>query len=262
MRELTDMLQRKLQVPEQPQRIISLVPSQTELLFDLGLSDEVVGITKFCVHPEAWFRSKRRVGGTKKVDHHVINSLHPDLIIANKEENTKEDIEALSEAYPVWVSDVKSPFDALQMIRSIGILTGTTPASNNLVNKLEFALDSRSSKPLKKALYLIWKDPYMAAGADTFIHHSMALAGFENVLVDATDRYPTLEVTDIERLQPEYLLLSSEPFPFRGKHTEAVRKQFPHLKVTEVDGELFSWYGSRMLKALPYFKQLRSELNS
>ena len=129
---IVDMTGRRIHLPPIPQRIISLVPSQTELLYDLGLQDRVVGITKFCVHPNIWFRTKTRVGGTKQLHPKIINDLHPDLIIANKEENDKEQIEALSQKYPVWISDIKSLQDALCMIESIGQITATASAAQQI----------------------------------------------------------------------------------------------------------------------------------
>ena len=119
----TDQLGRTVDLPNPPQRIISLVPSQTELLYSLGLGEAVVGITRFCTHPETWFRQKARIGGTKAIDPARVDALRPDLIIANKEENEKPQVEALATRYPVWTSDIKTLDDALDMIRSIGAIT-------------------------------------------------------------------------------------------------------------------------------------------
>src|SRR5438105_265149 len=125
MAVFTDQLGNQLHIDQHPRRIVSLVPSQTELLFDLGLQEEVIGITKFCVHPYHWHQTKTRVGGTKDIKLEVIDQLKPDLVIANKEENTREQITSLQSLYPVWISDVNTLQDALEMIRSIGEITGT-----------------------------------------------------------------------------------------------------------------------------------------
>lgn len=253
---------RTVRVPSQPQRIVSLVPSQTELLYDLGLEDRVVGITKFCVHPEDWFRNKPRVGGTKKVRLEAIHALKPDLIIGNKEENTRPDIEALSVSYPVWMSDIHNLQEALTMIRSIGKLTRTQEKAAAIASDISVSFDALAGHAFsrKQALYLIWKSPYMAAGRNTFIQYMLDQAGFDNVLDDPLSRYPELSASQIDNHAPEVILLSSEPFPFKGKHTDEVRQRFPDAEVIEVDGELFSWYGSRLRHSAAYFKQLRTGL--
>src|SRR5690606_18297650 len=137
MRTVTDQMRRTVEVPALSRRIISLVPSQTELLFDLGLGDRVVGITKFCIHPDAWFRSKPRVGGTKQVDLDKVRALRPDLIIGNKEENARADIEALEQEFPVWMSDVRDLNDALDMIRGLGALTDTSRKAEAIAAEID-----------------------------------------------------------------------------------------------------------------------------
>lgn len=234
-------------------RIVSLVPSQTELLYDLGLDSEVVGITKFCVHPKHWKETKTIVGGTKNVDLDVVDSLKPDLIIANKEENTKDDVEALMKKYRVHVTDVSTIEDAYEMIQTIGSLTGKD--SSSLINKIKSSFQSLSFET-HKALYLIWKKPWMSVGQDTFISEMMKVAGFANVITG--DRYPSLSEGDIKLLAPEVVLLSTEPYPFKAEHVEEVRRMLPGVKVVLVDGEMFSWYGSRMVRMGEYFKELRA----
>lgn len=248
----TDQLGREVRLPKEPTRIVSLVPSQTELLFDLGLDSRVVGITKFCVHPESWFRSKTRVGGTKKLHFDVIESLNPDLILANKEENNQEDIERLAKDFPVWVSDVNDLDSALEMIRSVAEITGKN--AQPLIKEIELGfseLKPIAEKP--KTLYLIWKNPYMAAGTDTFIHNMMS-GGFENACSET--RYPELSEADIQRLNPDLILLSSEPFPFKENHISELKKLLPETEIRLVDGEMFSWYGSRLRMAPNYFSDL------
>lgn len=236
-------------------RIVSLVPSQTELLYDLGLDASVVGVTKFCVHPEEWRERKAIVGGTKNVDVAKVDTLKPDLIIANKEENTREDVEHLMNRYKVWVSDVSTIAEAYEMIASVGELTGRQSTAFEIITKIKSGFSSVPSFVLKKALYLIWKKPWMAAGKDTFISSMMKVAGFENAIREP--RYPKLTGSDIQALAPDVVLLSTEPFPFKETHVEEIKKLLPGSEVILVDGEMFSWYGSRMTRAAAYFRNLR-----
>jgi ABC-type Fe3+-hydroxamate transport system substrate-binding protein len=246
-----DQLGRKVDVIKHPRRIVSLVPSQTELLFDLGLADRVVGITKFCVHPQEWFRTKTRVGGTKKLHFNVIRSIAPDLVIANKEENNQADIERLEKEFPVWVSDVNDLASALEMIRSVGELTNTD--ASKLMKEIDLGFNKlQGITPKRKTLYLIWKKPYMAAGSDTFINDMMQRCGLENAVLEC--RYPELTEDAIVALNPELILLSSEPFPFSEKHISELQQLLPLTSIKLVDGEMFSWYGSRLRSAPSYFK--------
>ena len=245
-----------------PKRIVSLVPSQTELLAHLGLEKETIGITKFCVHPEEWFRTKTRIGGTKNVDIEKIISLNPDLILCNKEENKKEQVDILSEKFPVDMSDVCTYQDALQMITDVGLLTGKAEEAkelNYLINA-EFEQLSQEIKKIRTA-YLIWKDPYMTIGGDTFISDMMEKAGFENIYKER-ERYPEINISELTQLQPEVILLSSEPYPFKEKHIQEIQTFLPGVKILLADGEMFSWYGSRMLYAPRYFKELRKQIYS
>ena len=256
---VTDQMGNTVTVPQNPKRIVSLVPSQTELLYDLGLGDRVVGITKFCVHPDSWFRNKKRIGGTKDVKIDEVVALKPDLIIGNKEENTKEDIDSLREIAPVWMSDIYNLSDALTMIQSVGDLCTASQKSKELVNsiKREFnVLKPKLGKP--SVLYLIWKKPYMGVAANTFIHNILEdNLGFRNILRDQ-ERYP--EVTLSSYTEVDYLFLSTEPFPFKEIHVRDLQKQFPNTIIMLVDGEYFSWYGSRLEKSPAYFHKLLSGL--
>lgn len=269
MPSFTDQLGRTILLPSVPQRIISLVPSQTELLYDLGLEQEVVGITKFCVHPEQWFRSKPRIGGTKNVKPETIHGLRPDLIIANKEENMKGQVEALAIDYPVWVSDIHTLEDALTMMRNVGELTGKTTAAEKIVVEVTqrfgkmaqastpdalFATTNYSTGPLRTA-YLIWKDPWMSIGGDTFIHDMLTHCGLQNVFAQE-NRYPILTTAAIIAAAPQLLLLSSEPYPFAEKHITEWQQLLPNTTILLVDGEMFSWYGSRLQYAPDYFSSL------
>lgn len=242
---------------KKPQKIISLVPSITELLFDLGLDNDVTGITKFCVHPQQWFKTKTRIGGTKNIQIDKIKSLHPDLIIANKEENVKEQIEALQKTSTVWLTDITTFEDSLQMITNCGVVTGKKEKAIVIVEKIKSSFNNlQKIKPEIKTLYLIWQNPYMSIGSDTFIHDMMHTAGFNNVCKDHL-RYPTFTLQQIIDLNPELILLSSEPFPFKQKHIEELQQHLPNTKILLVDGEMFSWYGSRMIYAADYFKNLK-----
>ncbi len=242
-----------------PQRIVSLVPSLTELLFYLGLDKETIGITKFCVHPEEWFRTKTRIGGTKDVNIQKLASLLPDLVLCNKEENTAEQVNAIAEKFSVWLTDIKTFEDSLRMIIAIGDLTGKTAAAEKLVADIQTAFASIEHLRQEKlrTAYLIWKDPYMTIGGDTFISDMMGKAGLENIYKDQL-RYPQLTIAELQALKPELLLLSSEPFPFKEKHIAELQVSLPGTKILLADGEMFSWYGSRMLAAAGYFKGLIS----
>ena len=250
----TDQLGQTIRLTDPPARIISLVPSQTELLYDLGLDQEVVGITRFCVHPKSWFQSKTKVGGTKDFQLEKIDALSPVLIIGNKEENDRERITALKEKYPVWMSDVVTLEDALNMIQSVGAIVQKEVQARTIIQQIRDGFKRLRLKSSARLLYLIWKDPWMGAGKNTFINSMLEHLGLANVLQEA--RYPVLTDQAIRDLSPEVILLSSEPFPFREKHLNELRQLLPHAKILLVDGKLFSWYGSRLIKAPEYFNSL------
>lgn len=254
-----DQMGRELILPRKPQRIISLVPSQTELMFDLNLNSEVVGITKFCIHPDEWFRTKTRIGGTKQLNIELIRQMQPDLIIGNKEENEKSQIEILQKEFPVWMSDISNLDDALRMIREIGILTSTSASADEIAEQIEknFKLLRTSDKSLR-TLYLIWHKPNMCAGSKTFIHDMLEKCGLINASIES--RYPELSDEEIVRMNPELILLSSEPYPFKEKHIAHFRKLLPSAQVKLVDGEMFSWYGSRLLHSPSCFNKLLADL--
>ncbi|MCC7301367.1 MAG: ABC transporter substrate-binding protein [Bacteroidia bacterium] len=247
-------------------RIVSLVPSLSELLFSFGLDREVVGITKFCVHPPEWFRTKVRVGGTKDLHLPLIHSLTPDLIIANKEENTKEQIEELQEEYRVLVTDIDTAQHALQMISEVGAATGRAEKAAALIRNIRKEMQLTDSL-LKKdtprtCLYMIWNDPLMAAGEHTFIGNQLLHAGMQNVITGHHRRYPVITEEEIRALSPEFIFLSSEPFPYTEKHRHEYQKKFPLSKIVCTNGEMFSWYGYRMLPAEKYFRELVSNLRT
>lgn len=252
---ITDDLGRAVPLQGVPQRIVSLCPSQTELLFDLGAGDRVVGVTKFCIHPEE-ARTRPRVGGTKNVSSEKVRSLSPDLILAQKEENTKEIVEALAAEFPVYVTDVTDVASALSMIERVGLLVDLEVAAAELSRSIRKDLESIPSRSGGRALYLIWRGPWMAAGPETFIHSVLEACGFENAV--RTPRYPELDADAIRALAPDWVLLSSEPFPFRDTHKDELRAVVPNARIEYVDGEVFSWYGSRMTRIALYARKLAS----
>lgn len=260
-RTFTDPLNNKLEIIYPPQKIISLVPSHTELLFDLGLSNEIAGRTKFCIHPKEKVKSLPIVGGTKNFNIPKIISINPDLIIANKEENDKEGINELEKDFPVWVSDIKDLDSCLQMIQQVGKLIGREKKGKDVAEfiKTEF-LDLRPEKRYTVA-YLIWKNPYMTIGKDTFIHQMLNLAGFDNVFADSL-RYPVISAEDIENRNPDLIFLSSEPYPFKEKHLLELSEISPASGIKLVRGDFFSWHGSRLLYAPQYFKKLQNEIQN
>jgi ABC-type Fe3+-hydroxamate transport system substrate-binding protein len=259
LRTFTDQLGNQIEIPFPPQRIISLVPSQTELLADLNLENRVIGITKFCIHPHTWRESKTIVGGTKQFRFDVIQSLQPDLIIGNKEENYQEGIEQLRLTCPVWMSDIIILEDAHQMIEQVGELTDTYKRATAITGQIRNAFSGLEQLPPLRTLYLIWRNPWMGAASGTFIHEMMTRAGLKNCISDS-NRYPELNSEDLESLNPELILLSSEPYPFQQKHLKEIQTLCPRARVLLVDGEMFSWYGSRLVKFPVYVKSLRPVL--
>jgi ABC-type Fe3+-hydroxamate transport system substrate-binding protein len=254
----TDQMGRSLTLNTRPQRIVSLVPSQTELLFDLGLREEVVGITKFCIHPAEFYKTTPKIGGTKQFKLEVIEQLQPDLILGNKEENYADGIYALAEKYPVWMSDILNWQDALAMIRTVGGLVGKTTQALAMAAEIEAQFASLSPlQPFRKAAYFIWRKPWMVAGGDTFINEMMQKIGLHNVFASLPARYPALSAEEMAAYSPEVVLLSSEPYPFQAKHIAELQALFPKAQFQLVDGEMFSWYGSRLLYAAKYLQNLQ-----
>lgn len=257
MKTFTDQMGRQVELAWPPRRIVSLVPSQTELLHSLGLAQEVVGITKFCVHPEGWRKQKQVVGGTKTPHLEAIRALQPDLIIGNKEENEQSSIEALAQEFPVWMSDIYTLADALEMMRMLGEVTGREAAAQQLASTIHqrfMSLPRPGVSP--KVLYLIWRKPWMAAGSQTFIHQMLESCCFTNVIAEQL-RYPELSEEAMQALEPDLVFLSSEPYPFKEKHLAELQALLPQAKLLLVDGELFSWYGSRLLQAPAYFREVQ-----
>jgi len=231
-----------------PKRIVSLVPSQTELLYHLGI--DPIGQTIFCFHPKTKFKRATKIGGTKKLQLEKIRDLKPDLIIGNKEENQKEQIEKLREEFPVWLSDIYTLQNAIEMITQIGSIVGKSTKADALARVISNGFKNLNLQNKGSAVYLIWKNPYMAAGRKTFINSVLESAGYSNVIQNEASRYPTIDIEEMVKMKPNHILLSSEPFPFNKAHINEVQQIFPEANVKLVDGELYSWYGPRLLKTL------------
>lgn len=258
---VNDQIGRVLRFENLPKRIVSLVPSQTELLCDLGLEHQLVGVTKFCVHPEYIKSQSTIVGGTKQIHLDKIRELKPDIILCNKEENTKTIVEACEKVCPVHVSDIFTVNDSIELIKQYGALFDKQTKAEEFILSIRKKLEEFNrfieNKPLKKVAYFIWKNPWMVAGNNTLINHLLQLNKFENVYGHLA-RYPEIALEGSNpNAEVELVLLSSEPFPFSEKHINEVQQFYPNATILLVDGEMFSWYGSRLVKAFGYFKKLR-----
>jgi iron complex transport system substrate-binding protein len=264
MKMFTDQIGNSFTFETSPKRIVSLVPSQTELLCDLGLEENIVGITKFCVHPYHLKSTKTIIGGTKKVNYDKIKELQPDIIIANKEENTLEMVDELKKICLVWVTNIVTIEDNFTMISDFGQLFNCRTESQKWIDKIAFGYKDFQKfiqdKPLRKVAYFIWKNPHMAAGGENFINEMLKLNHFKNIYEDK-GRYPEVIIQKM-RIQgdPEIVFLSSEPYPFKDEDAFEIGRFTHHAKVVFVDGEMFSWYGSRLVKAFDYFKKLYENL--
>jgi ABC-type Fe3+-hydroxamate transport system substrate-binding protein len=251
--KITDSLDRIVQLTIVPKTVVSLVPSITELLIDMGI--DVIGRTKYCIHPAEKVGSIEIVGGTKDIDVDKIIKLAPDLIIAVKEENDQHQIESLYSKIPTIVFDITSVKSALQMIDKLGMIFNAKETSELIVSNIENGIHQLNKRTSESVAYLIWQNPMMTINRNTFISDMLELAGFRNVFADNTKEYQEITEIDIKSLNPNFIFLSTEPYPFKGKHVNQYQKQFNLSKIVLVDGELFSWYGSRMLKAIDYFLQ-------
>ncbi len=263
---LTDQLNTQHNFQNIPKRIVSIVPSQTELLFDLGLENFIIGITKFCVHPSHFLKDKTKVGGTKNPNFDKIKALNPDIIICNKEENSKEIIDECSKICTVWTTNIITIEDNFQMISDFGQIFNIKEKTEQLNAKLAFNLVEFQTfikkKSSKKSAYFIWKNPYMVVGSNNYINEILRLNKFENVFESnnfESNRYPEIKIEFLENENLELIFLSSEPYPFKKKDKIEILKH-SNAKIEIVDGEMFSWHGSRLLLALDYFKRLHENL--
>ncbi len=263
---IKDQLHRTLHLKEIPKRIVSLVPSQTELLCDLGLKNSLVGVTKFCVHPNYIRTDVTVVGGTKQIHLEKIKALQPDIILCNKEENTKVIVETCEAFCTVHVSDIFTIDDSLELIHQYGAIFNKPKEAFSIVDVIQKELQSFNAfiknRSILKAVYFIWKDPWMAAASNTFINYLMNLNKLDNVF-EKESRYPEVELCNSTlNRDVNIVLLSSEPYPFKEKHKKDIQEFYPNADIVLADGEMFSWYGSRLIKAFKYFQNLRLNLEN
>ena len=263
----TDQMNREISVQFPPKRIISLVPSQTEFLYDLGLKNEIIGQTKFCIHPEQMRKQNTIIGGTKNLKLELIAQLKPDLIIGNKEENEQVQIEYLMQHFPVWMSDINTMDDAYEMMQKVAEMVHKTNEAEAIIqqiktdfNQLKTMVNEHENS--QKIAYFIWRKPYMVAAKNTFINHLIETLNFENVFADNSERYASVTENDIIDKNPSIIFLSSEPYPFKQKHISELQNLLPMAKIILVDGEMFSWYGSRLRFSANYFKELLNQLSN
>jgi iron complex transport system substrate-binding protein len=253
----TDQIGRTVALPARPQRIISLCPSLTETLLHFGLGERIVGRTHFCIHPADTVASILAVGGTKNLKEDRVLALQPDLVICEKEENTREMVEWLESRFPTYVTDVRDIPSAIEMIRCLGTITDCQAEGEALAAEVEAAfagLPSYAGAP--SVLYFIWRKPWMVAGQDTYIDALLQRLGLRNLAASFAGRYPALELEQLAGLSPDFVWLSSEPFPFKEQHIAELRGIFPGAEIRLVDGEMFSWYGCRMLAVPGYVKPM------
>ncbi|WP_010095597.1 ABC transporter substrate-binding protein [Ornithinibacillus scapharcae] len=255
MLTIQDHLDRTITLSHPPKRIISLVPAITETMYHLGLENEIIGRTRFCIHPQDKVSKAMNIGGTKEIKLDRILELKPDLIIAEKEENTREIVETLEQHYPVFVFEVKKITDVYRMIYDVGQLTSREEKSLNLVQEIKVAFQTLPNVNSKRAAYVIWKKPYMVVGGDTYIQSLLENIGFINPFILSEGRYPVVTEEDLLEANLDYILLATEPYPFRDQHLEEFQEMLPNVKPKIVDGEMF-WYGARMLKAADYFRRV------
>lgn len=260
MRTVKDALGRDVTYTYPPERIIALDPAITETLYHFGLDEKIVGRTRFCIHPKEKVKQAINIGGTKELKMERIHELNPDLIIAEKEENTKEMVETLEEHYPVYVCEIQTVEDGINLIGKLGDITGCPEEGRQLQSEVETAFSSLPAIESVRVAYMIWKRPYMAVGRDTYINHTLEKLGFVNAFATSTDRYPEVTEQDLQGAELDYIFLSSEPYPFRDKNHAEFLSFLPDVTPVNIDGQMF-WYGVRMLKAAEYFREFIRKLS-
>ncbi len=258
-KQFTDQMGNVLELKQTPIRVISLVPSQTELLYYLEITP--IAQTIFCIHPSVEFKKSTKIGGTKKLNLDKIRDLKPDLIVGNKEENNQDQIEELQVEFPVWMSDVNSLDDAYEMMVKLGALLNKSKEANllklQIQERFNRLITPNTHKPT--VLYFIWNNPVYGVANNTFIHDVLVKSGFYNMLI-FQQRYPEIALEDIAEIGPEYIFLSSEPFPFNETHQKNLKSEYPDCEPILVDGEMFSWYGNRLLDTPAYITALKDRL--
>jgi len=258
---ILDQMGRKIEINENPSRIVSLVPSLTELLYFYSMDDQIKGVTEYCAFPAEKTQKVAKVGGPKTLNIELIRELNPDLIIASKEENTKKQVEALEKEFPVWISDVCSLEDAYKMIEKIGHICNKKDLAQNLSSNIEKSMELLHYKSNIKVAYLIWENPYMTAGKNTLINDIINKLGFNNVF-EHYNRYPRITSKEISESKADFILLPSEPYHFTASHMDKFKKLCPQSKILLVNGQFFSWYGNRLLLAVNYFKTIANVIKT
>ncbi len=244
-------------------RIVSLCPSLTELVFDLGAGEKLVGRTRFCIHPGDRVGDVEAVGGTKDPEVARIVELEPDLVLLNEEENRREDFEALSAAGVACLSTFpKDALETAEMVREIGAALDRGAAAEGIAADIEARVarvraEARQQTPVRWA-YLIWRKPWMSVNADTFAHALLSDAGGVNVFGEYSDRYPIVELAELAAAEPDLVLLCTEPFAFTERHVEEVAAAIglDRDRVRIADGEYLSWHGSRTPAGVDYAAEL------
>lgn len=261
----TDVLGVHHPAADDDARIVSLVPSITELLFHLGLGGRVVGRTNFCIHPRAALANVPRVGGPKKPRMDKLRELHPSHVVVNIDENRKQDVEEIATFTPhVVVTHPLVPDDNLALYRLMGSIFGKQRVAQQLCTAFQEArdelADTAAMLPLRRVLYLIWRDPWMTISRDTYISQMLALANWETICHDPGTRYPEVHANDELLEHTDIVLFSSEPFPFKAAHVEELRKLTGDTETpcAFIDGEMTSWYGNRAVDGLRYLREFTS----
>lgn len=231
-----------------------MCPGITDTLFALDLEANIVGRTRFCIYPKGKVENVPAIAGTKDIKLDAIQDARPDLIIVEKEENTREIVEELEKHFPVYVAEVQSVDDAYEMIKEMGSLTDRNEAAARLLSDIQHQFSSLPQATGKRIGYVIWRKPYMVVGKDTYINSLLEKMRFINPFTEADGRYPAVTADDFQSAELDYVLLASEPFPFKEKHFKEFLDMMPETEPVLVDGEMF-WYGPRMLEAATYFRQ-------
>ena len=260
MASFKDALGRKVEIARPPRRIVSLVPSLTEALFAFGLAERVAGVTRYCVEP-AEARRKPRVGGTKNVDVAKVSAIEPDLVLANVEENTRDDVDALIAAgLPVFVTYPRTVAGAIAELRELATMTGGDEAARPIIVGAEEAVAvAEAANERRKALRTfcpIWRNPWMTIGPDTYMHDFLRVCGAENIYGQSAERYPAIELAAVAEHWPEVVLLPDEPYRFGRKHVPEVIEALGDVRTYLVDGKSLCWYGPRIGPALAEVQRL------
>lgn len=258
-KEVIDHLGRTVKYEFPPKRIISLCPGITETLYSLNLDNEIVGRTRYCIYPTHKVEGTTIVGGTKDIDPEAIRKLNPDLIIVEKEENTPEIVATLEKVHSVYCAEVQSIQGAYIMVKDIAALTDRELEGRGLADEIKKEFATIPNMKGKRAAYIIWRNPYMAVGKDTYISSLLEELGFINPFAELDGRYPSVGEEDFQKANLDYIFLASEPFPFKDKHKVEFLKMAPKAAIHILDGEMF-WYGAKMKKAAKYFNEIMSKI--